>query len=167
MSPSSWRHAARGAGAATFVAAALVVWAWSRAAELEPLPGPAKPAEVQRAALVSPRKVYPADVVVAAALEDPFRPAPAEVPIAAAAGAGLPPVPPPSEPAAGAIRLVGTMLFPDGRAAAVCRLGSEPARMVRVGERIGAYTLARVEPGRAVLTGPGGRLELSVPKPGA
>jgi hypothetical protein len=59
------------------------------------------------------------------------------------------------------------MIFPDGRVAAVCRVGSEPARMVRVGERIGAYTLARVEPGRAILTGPGGRLELSVPKPGA
>jgi hypothetical protein len=164
VSPAAWEKAARGAGAATLLAAVLVVWAWTRAASLEPLPGPAEAAPVQRARAVAPRRGYPADVVVAAALEDPFRPASVPPPAPAAPAEAVPA----SSPAPVApVRLVGTMVFPDGRAAAVCQVGSEPARIVRVGEAIGGYTVARVEPGRALLTGPGGRLELSVPKPGA
>ncbi len=164
MSPAAWEKAARGAGAATLLALVLVAWAWTRAASLEPLPGPAESAPVQRARAVAPRRGYPAEVVVAAALEDPFRPAPVAQPAAAVPVGAVPePVSAPAAP----VRLVGTMVFPDGRAAAVCQLGSEPARIVRVGEAIGGYTVARVEPGRAILTGPGGRLELSVPKPGA
>ena len=161
----TWDGALRAAGAAVAASAVLAAWSAARAFELEPLPGPAESRPVQGTSLVEPRRGYPSEVVVAAALEDPFRAAPVPVPVEGAAP--LPSAMTPAAPDPGAVRLVGTMLFPDGRAAAVCRVGSEPARMVRVGERVGAYTLARVEPGRAILTGPRGRLELSVPKPGA
>jgi hypothetical protein len=48
------------------------------------------------------------------------------------------------------VRLLGTVVLPGGLGFALCQLGGEPPRRVRIGERVSDLTLVRVEPGRAV-----------------
>lgn len=63
--------------------------------------------------------------------------------------------------------LLGTVVLAEGRSFVMCQQGSEPPRIVRVGESLGEYKLRTVEQGRAVfVTAHGERVELHVPKAG-
>ena len=63
--------------------------------------------------------------------------------------------------------LIGTAVLAEGRGFAMCQWGSEPPRLVRVGERVGDLTLRVVARGRATFTdGNGRRMEVRVPKAG-
>lgn len=149
-----------------------------RALEVDPLPAAQPPAGADSVASVGARMIYPAEYLVTAVAADPFRPdrtagplyvLPGEAAALAAAEAAAPAaeIAPPPPPTA-VIRLVGTMLAPGGRAVAVLQESGTPARMVRVGERMGTHTLMRVEPGRAVLRSAAGEtLELRVARPGS
>lgn len=48
------------------------------------------------------------------------------------------------------VRLLGTVVRATGRSFAMCQVGSEPARLVYPGQRIGGMTLERVSPGSAL-----------------
>ncbi len=56
-----------------------------------------------------------------------------------------------------ALRLIGVALIADGRSFALVEAGSDAPRLVRIGEKIGGYTLRRVERDRAVFAGPDGK----------
>jgi hypothetical protein len=149
-----------------------------RALEVDPLPAARAPAEGDSVAAVLERVPYPAEYLTVAVAADPFRPDRAPAPVyvlpgeaaalaAAAAQAPLPQVEAPVRMAP-TFRLLGTMLTPGGRPVALLEESGIPARMVRVGERIGTHTLTRVEPGRAVLRSAAGEtLELRVVRPGS
>jgi hypothetical protein len=65
-------------------------------------------------------------------------------------------------------RLIGTAIMAEGRGFAMCQLGAEPPRLVRIGDRIGEMTLRRVGQGRATFADAAGRrIELQVPKAGS
>ena len=163
------------AAAGVACAALLMLAALRKAVEISPLPA-AKPTPAAAAPPTAPaRAEYPIEYLMVAVGRDPFSPErrpsgiyfppgtepPADTALAAA------PLPEPYAPAAPAIRLVGTMLAPGGRAVALLEGGGQPARIVRVGERIGDHTLTLVEPGRAVLrSSSGDRLELKLSQPG-
>ena len=68
---------------------------------------------------------------------------------------------------AGVFKLIGTATMAEG-GFAMCQLGAEPPKLVRIGERIGDLTLKNVQPGRALfLTSGGKRYEARVPKAGS
>lgn len=72
-------------------------------------------------------------------------------------------------PAMGAelVRLLGTVVLPDGGGFAVYQLPSEVPRTVRIGETIGTMTLVGVSPGQAVFRArDGSRVELHLTTPG-
>lgn len=149
-----------------------------RALEVEPLPAALTPLEEDSGAAVIPRPAYPSESLALAVAANPFHPDRAAAPgyllpgeAAALAAKEAPrdgdaytPAPPPPP----VLRLVGTLLAPGGRDVAVLQESGSPARMVRVGERLGTHTLMRVESGRAVLRSAAGEtLELRVARPGS
>jgi hypothetical protein len=162
--------------AALVVAGMLMISALRGALEIAPLPA-ARPTPAAAAPPTAPaRAEYPIEYLMVAVGRDPFSPQrrpsaiyfpPGTEPVAPAAPVSTaPPLPetfaPPPQ-----FRLVGTMLAPGGRAVALLEGAGLPARIVRVGERIGDHTLTLVEPGRAVLRSPDGdRLELKLSQPG-
>ncbi|HEX6369721.1 MAG TPA: hypothetical protein VF006_12450 [Longimicrobium sp.] len=164
--------------AAAALALVIAGGALRRALEVEPLPAARAPAEADTVAAVTARLVYPAEYLTVAVSADPFRPERAPAPSyvlpgeAAALAAAEAQAPAPAYeaplPPAPALRLLGTMLTPGGRPVALLEESGVPARMVRLGERIGTHTLTRVEPGRAVLRSAAGEtLELRVARPGS
>ena len=65
-------------------------------------------------------------------------------------------------------KLIGTAAMAQGKGFAMCQWGQEPPKLVRIGDRVGDYTLKDVKPGRAVfLTANGERYEVQVPKAGS
>lgn len=67
--------------------------------------------------------------------------------------------------AGGQVQLIGTAVLPHGHGFAMCQWGAEPARLVRVGERVGDLTLRFVGRGRATFVNrEGRRMEVRVPK---
>ena len=56
-----------------------------------------------------------------------------------------------------ALRLIGVALIADGRSFALVQAGGDTPRLVRIGEKIGGYTLRRVERDRATFAGPDGK----------
>ena len=147
-------------------AAALVVTTW-RAVRVDPLPD-AAPATVTGAAagdVIATRGPRDdADEID----NDPFRidrqlPEPEESAEYATmvAEAAEPAIAPES------VRLLGTVVLPAGRSFVVLQLPSQPARTLRIGERIGQLRLDAVQPGRATFRAPdGARIELHLSKPG-
>jgi len=68
----------------------------------------------------------------------------------------------------GALKLIGTAVFPEGGGFAMCRLGTGSPKLVRIGERLGQYTLHHVAKGKAVFrTSSGTTMEVAVPKAGS
>lgn len=66
-----------------------------------------------------------------------------------------------------AILVIGTAVSADGRGFAMCAWGGAPPRIVRVGERIGDWTLRAVSPGAAEFTSPTGvNAVVRIAKPG-
>lgn len=63
--------------------------------------------------------------------------------------------------------VLGTVVASDGRNFATLQLGSEPPRLVRVGDRIGEWIVKAITRGKVVLeSAEGSRAELAVPHPG-
>jgi hypothetical protein len=66
------------------------------------------------------------------------------------------------------LRLMGTVINPNGESFAVCNVGKPTGQLVRIGETINGYTLRSVMPKRAVFTTPSGaQVTLETPPPGA
>lgn len=81
------------------------------------------------------------------------------------------PVPEPSQALAArdpeAVRLIGTVVMPEGRSFAMCQFSGEPPKLVRLGETVGDLTLRAVDQGLAVfVTAGGATVEARVPKAG-
>lgn len=71
-------------------------------------------------------------------------------------------------PAPEVIRLVGTVVQPGGGSFVLCQLGAGAARVVRVGQTLGAYQLRSITQGFAIFVAADGqRLELRVPRAGS
>lgn len=154
--------------------ALLAVVSLRRALEISPLPA-ARPAPASAAPpAVADRADYPIEYLMVAVGRDPF--SPQRRPSGVYYPPGMEPLPEteptapdpePYTPAAPPIRLIGILLAPGGRAVALLEGGGQPARIVRVGERMGDHTLVLVERGRAVLrSASGNRLELKLSQPG-
>jgi hypothetical protein len=153
------------AAALALVAAGRSLW---NAVEIEPPPATIQGEPVRQAAMEA-RTAHPLREALVATERDPFRsdrrrapwrfrpeePAPV---FTASVTADAPPQ---------SLRLMGTVALPAGRGAALSQLGSQPARLVRVGETIGEYTLQAVQQGAATfVSSTGERLELKVPRAG-
>jgi hypothetical protein len=149
MTPRRLTRAVLAAGSGVAFAIFLMTLAVWRAVGIEPIaPVPdddAPPAFERR---VSPRANISEAALTLAADTDPFRPertrpVPGEV-MEEDPAANV-------DRVASIVRLIGTVVLPDDGGLAMLRVGEDPARVVRVGQLIGALRLVRVEPGRATL----------------
>ena len=151
------------AALATILAAGLAGWSVVRAVQVEDLPTSADATalgDVQVAERARPPRVN----IAAAVDADPFNPArqrPTEVYM-------LPGemVVPAATPRNEQLRVLGTVVNTAGSGFAMCQLGSQPPTIVRVGEKIGPYTLKRVVRGSATFAGPAGDIVIDAPQPG-
>jgi hypothetical protein len=65
------------------------------------------------------------------------------------------------------LRVLGTVVDSAGGSFVLCQLGTAPATLVRIGQKIGDYELSSVNKATAVFTlADGGRVELQVPRAG-
>lgn len=139
------------------------------AARVEP-PAPA-PASVVAADLPEPARPVSAvpDGPSEAVAADPFRPdrRPAPTPFrmpGEALASERADDQPPSQP----IVLIGTAVLPDDRGFAMCQVGGEPPRLIRIGESMSGYTLRAVAQGRATFrTRTGQQLDVRVARTGS
>lgn len=159
--------AAGGAFALACVLAAAAAWRWAAIAPVTPDPVPGHPLELPPAV---PADAPAPDVVLAAVERDPFHPerrrpgtrfrmpGDRREPVRVAA---RPPALPPT------LQLTGTLVYPDGGGVALLRDQGQ-SRMVRVGERIGNFTLQRVARELAVFRAPNGTdVVVRVPRAGS
>jgi hypothetical protein len=171
--PSARRALLRGpvlAGAALVASAGVFARAAVRAIAGEPLPQPRAEASMGRRPGIVQRAATAPALVVAAIESDPFHPDRRRPTIAfrfpgeARSDVAATPASVPRE----AMRLIGTVVQSAGKGFAMCQLGNEPPRILRVGERVGELTLKQVEQGRAVfLASDGSRVEVQAPKAGS
>ena len=104
---------------------------------------------------VSQGEGYSTDRVLASVAKDPFHPGrrrpavrfrlPSDARIATPVAAGAP-----------GVRVVGTAASPGGGGFAMCAWAGGPPRIVRIGERVGDWTLSKVTPGAAEFRAPTG-----------
>ena len=154
--------------ATLLVCAALAGWSLQRALVLEQLPALIAMAPVPSTLDAEPRLPLASARMAQAVGKDPFHPErrrptlrfrfPGEASAVPAAGA----------PSSGPFKLIGTAVMSSGKSFAMCQVGAEPPKLVRIGEQFGELTLKGVAPGRAVfLTAAGKRYEVLVPKAGS
>ena len=164
--PTGFRLAAQIALVASIAIAAIVSW---RAVRLDALPAATtRTVPVNTDGALTPPAVTRSSNTGGRALDnDPFSAdrkltsAPGAV-TAQATGSVVPMIPPE------AVRLLGTVVRPEGRNFVVYQLPSEVPRTIRIGESVGGMTLVHVLPGRATFRAPGGALvELTLTKPGS
>ncbi|HLA90898.1 MAG TPA: hypothetical protein VJL28_10765 [Gemmatimonadaceae bacterium] len=155
----------RWASAGLAVAAALATWTLLRAVRVADVPDAAPPAFVAEGALALRSDVAPVNVRAAVErdLFAPDRSAPAQ-------RYRLPGEDEPSdlagEPATPVV--LGTAIAGPGRSFATCQLGDDRPIIVRVGDKIGEYTVRTIERGRVVFTtANGSRLEVLALRPGS
>jgi hypothetical protein len=141
-------------------------WSFRRALLTDPLPSAGAVTLGANAATPDIRVPVTATKLAAAIGKDPFHPErrrPAQrfrLPGEAAPGADVVS----SEP----FKLIGTAAMAEGKGFAMCQLGAEPPKLVRIGESIGGLTLKSVQPGRAsFVRSDGKRYEARVPKAGS
>ena len=160
LQPMTWLRAA---AVATILSALFAGWSVLRALRIDELPTSADATalgDVQVAARARPPRVD----IAAAVDADPFNPSrqrPTEVYM-------LPGelVVPAALPRTEQVRVLGTVVSTTGAGFAMCQLGSEPPTIVRIGEKIGVYTLKRVSRGSATFAGPAGDVVIAAPQPG-
>jgi hypothetical protein len=166
VNKSQWAstRGGRGAMALLVVSALLALWTLVHAIRIEPVPESPTPPFAGGNALASPAPVP--DVDVGATVEtDPFAPdrsapehsyrAPGED------GAETSPKPPVVEPV-----VLGTAVSDAAHSFATVQLGESHASIVRVGGRIGEYTIKSIEQGHVVFTTPSGKtLDIQELKP--
>jgi hypothetical protein len=170
---SAWKTTtARLAAVACLASAGMLARELRRALVAEPAPIGVVPLDPPAIAPFEPRPAPGRAAALAAVEVDPFRPdrsRPAErfrLPGDVLAAAE-PEAPEPVRPAP-AVRLIGTVMLPDGGALAMAQLGEDSPRVVRVGEKIGEYVLRTVQRGGATFVSAAGeRVELVVPRPGS
>jgi hypothetical protein len=141
-------------------------WSFRRAVLTDPLPSAAVVGPWSAAATAGIRVPVTATKLADAVGKDPFHPErrrpsqrfqlPGEAaPAVSAASSEL-------------FKLIGTATMAEGKGFAMCQLGAEPPKLVRIGESIGDLTLKNVQPGRAVFVrSDGKRYEARVPKAGS
>ena len=152
------RSALLAAGVFTAAAAFMVVAGWRWATITPVAVAPASP-QTDRLPVATPPDPPSLDVVLAAVDKDLFHPKRrrprARFQLPGERRSVARPAPrPPTLPAT--LQLTGTMVYPNGGGAALVR-DQGRSRMVRVGERIGNFTLQRVGREEAVFRGPNGR----------
>ncbi len=153
----------RVAAAALVLSAAFAGWSVLRALEVEDLPTSAD-ATALGDVLVAERQRPPRVNIAAAVDADPFNPArqrPTEVYMLP--GELVVPAPVSRNEQ---LRVLGTVVNTAGSGFAMCQLGSSPPTIVKVGEKIGPYTLKRVVRGSATFAGPAGDVVIAAPQPG-
>jgi hypothetical protein len=156
--------------AAVGVAALLAAWALGRALDVDERPARAAATRLPEPPDLAARP--PRVGVRAIVSRDPFAPdrtAPVERYLIAGPEELVAEEPAESEPALRP-QLLGTVVSSrPGRSFAICRLGNAPPATVRVGERLGAYTVQAIERGRVTfVTAAGGRLVVDdAPPPSA
>ena len=154
---------ARIAGLAALASAIFAGWSVMRAIEIDELPTGAE-ATALGDVTVPARRVPPRANIAAAVEADPFSPArtrpveayrlPGELVVAGPA------------PRVEQLRVLGTVVSTTGSGFAMCQLGSQPPAIVRVGQKIGVYTLKRVARGSATFASPSGDVVIAAPQPG-
>lgn len=163
----TWLAILRVAAIASVASACVAGWSVMRAVRAD------DPIPVAQAGVLDPgrrtsRPKPPRVNITAAVSADPFNPArqapasPYRLP-----GEADPIAPTPTGPRAPQLRVLGTVVFTSGGGFATCQVGNERPMIVRVGEKIGNYTLKRVARGSAVFTGPtGDSVTVAAPQPG-
>lgn len=148
------------ASVATAVIAVFQAW------QLEPLPPPSPSPRVPMAPAEPEPTGVPRAAVLTAVEAAPFDPE-REPPDRRLhpAGESEPHEP---EPEAAALRLLGTAVLPGSPGFALCALGAEPPRLVRLHEEVGPYRLIAIRPGEAdFVDGSGTPFTFTVPGSGS
>jgi len=148
-------------------AALLVIVAW-RAIRLDvvrPLEA-AAPAQADVSPAETPRERYSLTRILASLDKDPFHPARRRPARRLQVAGGSDVVPMVAERGL-AVQVIGTAVAADGSGFAMCAWGGAPPRIVRIGERVGDWTLRSVTPGAAEFTSiSGATTVVRIAKPG-
>lgn len=165
MSNREWAstNAGRGAIALLAIATMLTLWTLVHAIRIAPVPESSEPQFAGASALTAP--VAPRNVDVAAAVEtDPFaadRSAPEHAYRAPGEESDAGPTAPAVEPV-----VLGTAVSDATHSFATVQLGDSHATIMRVGGKIGEYTIKSIERGHVVFTTPSGKkLDIQELKP--
>jgi hypothetical protein len=164
------REPALAAAASAFgVAAIIMLWTLYRAIAGDPTIASREPSAAPATLSAIALAELPDGLMEKTVDHDPFHPerrrptVPFRLPSEQAAAS---PTAPP--PVAATLQLLGTVVTPGQDAFVLCQLGNEPPRVVRVGGKVGGYTLRRIEPGRAVFISPDGEtVDVRVSKQGS
>jgi len=153
----------RTAAVATIAAGIFAALSAAQAIRLDELPGPADTTALGD--VQPPSRKSTTRVNIAAAVDaDPFAPdrqRPAEPYRLPGELVEAPAMSPAQQ-----LKVLGTVVVTSGSSFAMCQIGSDPPVIVRIGQRIGGYTLKRVARGKAVFTSPSGEIEIAAPQPG-
>jgi hypothetical protein len=136
--------------AATVLLVVITGWRAIRIEDVQPLAS-AAPVSSDAAASQTQREGYSLTRVLAALDKDPFHPQrrrPARRLQAPVDGNFVPAV----AQQGLMVQVIGTAVAADGSGFAMCAWGGAPPRIVRIGERIGEWTLRAVTPGAAEFT---------------
>lgn len=159
MMPQTWLRwgPMRAAIFAFVVAVFVVLYSFVRALQVSELPGAEPPVLPNPASLAAP-PLPPLVNVHAVISQDAF-----DISRVAPTNRFLLPseMPEPEAPAAALPRLVvlGIALADGGRSFATCQVGAERPMIVRVGDKIGPYTIRAIESKRVVIVLPTGAVE--------
>ena len=159
MMPASWLRwgPMRAAIGAVVVALILAVYSFTRALQISEVPGGELPVLPNPAALVAPPPPPVVDVasVISRDAFDISRAAPtnrylleSEIPEAETPAAPLP-----------RMVVLGIAMADGGRSFATCQVGAERPTIVRVGDKIGPYTIKAIESKRVTIVLPTGAVE--------
>ena len=161
-----WTPALTGAAAALGLSAGLMLLALWQALMTAPVPDVPIASPRSTLPVPAPAPATSASMRLAALQANPFRPGRSPAP----AGFRMPSDPTVAGPgirATDALVLIGTVVLPEDRGFALCRLVTEAPRMVRLGERVGDFTLKAVAQGRATFVSvAGASVDLRVAKGG-
>lgn len=159
MMPANWLRwgPMRAAIASVVVAFVLTLASLTRAIQISDVPSGALPVLPNPAALISPPPPPTVDIpkVISRDVFDVARSAPTNRYLLPSE------ISEPETPAAPLPRLVvlGIALAPGGRSFATCQVGAERPTIVRVGDKIGPYTIKAIESKRVTIVLPSGAVE--------
>jgi hypothetical protein len=143
----------RAALGAVVVAFVLAVASLTQALRLDALASNAPPTLPNSAALVAPPVAKPLniDAVIESDVFAPDRIAPANIYLLPSEMPDNTPVIPPPR-----VLVLGIALADGGRSFATCQVGTDRPTIVRVGDRLGPYTVKSIESKKVTFTIPGG-----------
>ncbi len=163
-----WTPALTRASLAAGSAAVGASWQLWRALSVTPLPAPAPPGPVEPIPAVALRAPTPPAARQTAVGANPFRPERAPPAVAFRMPADHEAAPEFAPQARPGLVLIGTAVLPGDRGFALCQVGGEAPRLVRLGEQVGGYTLKTVAQGSATfLAANGTSMDVTVPKAGS